>query len=131
MEGKWIICTVGTAIKNFFWSFFFHIFITNRPIALATLILGLLDIRPCKIYITCALKWGTVDICMLTESRVIAKSIHQNWGQNSLKMDKIQNTDKVAYHRPPKHANRLCGLKNALKWRILHRCGPSDSWFIA
>ena len=64
---------------------------------------------------------------MSTESRVIAKSIDKNWGQNSLKMDKMQNTDKTARHRPLKHANQFCGIKNALKWRIVHVCGPSGS----
>ena len=64
---------------------------------------------------------------MLTESQVIAKSIDDNWGQNSLKMDKIQNTDKTARHRPLRHANRLCGIKIALKWRTVHICGPSGS----
>ena len=64
---------------------------------------------------------------MLTESRAIAKSIHKNWGQKSLKMDKIQNTDKTACHRPLKHANQLCGIKNALKWRIVHVCSASGS----
>ena len=52
---------------------------------------------------------------MSTESRVIAKSIDKNWGQNSLKMDKIQNTDKTTCHRPLKDINRLFGIKNALK----------------
>ena len=64
---------------------------------------------------------------MLTESRAIAKSIHKNWGQKSLKMDKIQNTDKTACHRPLEHANQLCGIINALKWRIVHVCSPSGS----
>ena len=64
---------------------------------------------------------------MLTESRVIAKSIHQNWGKNSLKMDKIQNTEKTACHRPLKHANQNFGIKNALKRHIVHVCGPSGS----
>ena len=64
---------------------------------------------------------------MLTESRVIAKSIHQNWGKNSLKMDKIQNTEKTACHRPVKHANQSFGIKNALKRHIVHVCGPSGS----
>ena len=64
---------------------------------------------------------------MLTESGAIAKSIHKNWGQKSLKMDKIQNTDKIACHRPLKPANQLCGIKNALKWRIVHLCGPPGS----
>ena len=27
-----------------------------------------------------ASKWAIVDFCMLTESRVIARSIHKNWG---------------------------------------------------
>ena len=31
----------------------------------------------------------------------------------------MQNTDKTARHRPLKHANQFCGIKNALKWRIL------------
>ena len=117
-------------MKIFFKVFFFHIFMTNRSVAGARAILHLLDIRPCKIYIIHALKWGTVDICILTESRVIAKSIHQNWGKNSLKMDKMQNTDKTACHRPLRHANRICGIKNALKWRIVHICSPSGSWSI-
>ena len=64
---------------------------------------------------------------MLTESRAIAKSIHKNWGQKSLKMDKIQNTDKTDCHRHLKHANQFCGIKNALKWRIVHVCSPSGS----
>ena len=64
---------------------------------------------------------------MLTESGAIAKSIHKNWGQKSLKMDKIQNTDKTTCHRPLKHANQLCGIKNALKWRTIHICSPSGS----
>ena len=64
---------------------------------------------------------------MLTESRAIAKSIHKNWGKNSLKMAEIQNTDKTACHRPLKHANQLCGIKNALKWRTIHICSPSGS----
>ena len=68
---------------------------------------------------------------MLTEFRVIAKSIDKNWGQNSLKMDKIKNTDKTVCHRPLTHANRLCGIKNALKWCIVHVRSPSGSWFIA
>ena len=50
---------------------------------------------------------------MSTESQVIAKSIDKNWGQNSLKTDKMQNTDKTAGHRPLKHANQFCGIKNA------------------
>ena len=64
---------------------------------------------------------------MLTESGAIAKSIHKNWGQKSLKMDKIQNTDKTAIHIPLKHANQNFGIKNALKWRIVHVCGTSGS----
>ena len=64
---------------------------------------------------------------MSTESRVIAKSIDKNWGQNSLKMDKIQNTDKTVCHRPLTHANQLCGMKNTLKWGIVHVCSPSGS----
>ena len=39
----------------------------------------------------------------------------------------MQNTDKTAGHRPLKHANQFCGIKNALKWRIVHVCGPSGS----
>ena len=64
---------------------------------------------------------------MSTESRVIAKSIDKNWGQNSLKMDKIQNTDKTVCHRPLTHENQLCGIQNSLKWRIVHVCSPSGS----
>ena len=64
---------------------------------------------------------------MLTESRVIAKSIHQNCGKNSLKMDKMQNTDKTGCHRPLTHANQLFGIKNASKWHIVHVYGPSGS----
>ena len=52
---------------------------------------------------------------MSTESRVIAENINKNWGQNGLKMDKIQSTDKTAGHRPFRHLDRLCGIKNALK----------------
>ena len=110
---------------------FFHVFYWNGPVARATSIVWLFDIRPCKIYIIHALKWGTLDICILIESRAIAKSIHKNWGQNSWKTDKMQNTDKTARHRPLKHGNQFCGIKNALKWRIVHVCSPSGSWFIA
>ena len=42
-------------------------------------------------------------------------------------MDKIQNTDKTAIHIPLKHANQNFGIKNALKWRIVHVCSPSGS----
>ena len=42
-------------------------------------------------------------------------------------MAEIQNTDKTACHRPLKHANQLCGIKNALKCRIVHVCSPSGS----
>ena len=42
-------------------------------------------------------------------------------------MDKIQNTDKTACHRPLTHANQLCGIKNALKWRIAHVYSPTGS----
>ena len=34
-------------------------------------------------------------------------------------------------HRPLKYAHRLWGIKNALKWRIVHVCGPSGSPFKA
>ena len=64
---------------------------------------------------------------MLTESRVIAKSIHKIWGKNSLKMAEIQNPDKTACHTPLRHANRLFGIKNALIWRIVHVSTPSGS----